>query len=184
MLPCGEKVREVGHPHQEHTPFARPPQAGEGNVCYRALGGKRNYPLFCYNGYCLSCFPTAWHLVTKEDLGPLAGCWNPAYINYDASTAVGHMHAPIFMSNVSRIKKWDAAPPSAILIALFLAPALLGCHHCFSQSTVKFWVILHLVCDIMELEKDVSGQSKLCRWPTEWKEHESKWGGSNENYLC
>lgn len=107
MLPWGEQVREVGHPCQE--PFDRPARAGEGNVCYRALGGKRNYALSRYNDYCLSCFPSAWHLVTKEELRPLAG-----YVEIQpTSTAVGCMQAPIFSTKVSWTEKWDAAPPSA-----------------------------------------------------------------------
>lgn len=73
MLLCGGKVREVGYLCQEDAPFAGPPRAGEDNMWYRALGGKRNCFLSHYNAYCLSCFSPAWHLVTKEELGLLPG---------------------------------------------------------------------------------------------------------------
>jgi len=71
MLLCGEQVRQARHPCLEHGPSTRPPRAG-GVTCATELWLGRGIvpsPIIMATVY---HFPSALHLVTKEDLEPLA----------------------------------------------------------------------------------------------------------------
>lgn len=127
MLPCGHQVREVGHLRQEHAPFARPARAGGDNVCCRALGGKRNYRLFHYNGYCLSCFPSAWHLVKKEEPRLLAGyMWKSSLHKLSCIHCGGVYACPHIFIQGFLDRKTGCSPTLCYLNSLFPCSCILG----------------------------------------------------------